>query len=242
MDNFFDRSSYLYEEPGNLLKQELREPAIYNAIIKAIAEGASRMNDIKMKVGEENSVVSKYLKTLIDLGIAKKETPITEKPGKKTIYLLADNFFRFWYRFVPINMSAIDSGRIAKTYPHAVKQYLPDYMGLIYEKMCQDYLLYYSDSLPIELSEIGQWWSTPKTRKQVHIDIVGAPVEGDEYLIGSCKYRNDSVGVDELELIRSYAKAFGKGSKYHYMIFSGAASQKPERSCKERRSAAIHIR
>ena len=37
-------------------------------------------------------------------------------------------------------MSAIDSGRIAKTYPHAVKQYLPDYMGLIYEKMCQDYL------------------------------------------------------------------------------------------------------
>ena len=113
MDNFFDRSSYLYEEPGNLLKQELREPAIYNAIIKTIAEGASRMNDIKRKVGEENSIVSKYLKTLIDLGIAKKEIPITEKPGKKTIYLLADNFFRFWYRFVPINMSAIDSGRIA---------------------------------------------------------------------------------------------------------------------------------
>ena len=82
----------------------------YNAIIKAIAEGASRLNDITMKVGEDNSVVSKYLKTLIDLGIAKKEIPITEKPGKKTIYLLADNFFRFWYRFVPVNMSAIDSG------------------------------------------------------------------------------------------------------------------------------------
>ena len=89
--------------------------------------------------------------------ITKKETPITEKPGKKTIYLLADNFFRFWYRFVPVNMSAIDSGRIAKIYPYAVKQYLPDYMGLIFEKMCQDYLLYYSDNLPIELSEIGQW-------------------------------------------------------------------------------------
>lgn len=52
-------------------------------------------------------------------------------------------------------MSAIDSGRIVKTYPHAVKQYFPDYMGLIFEKMCQDYLLYYSEKLPIELSEIG---------------------------------------------------------------------------------------
>lgn len=69
--------------------------------------------------------------------------------------------------------SAIDSGRIAKIYPHAVKQYLPDYMGLIFEKMCQDYLLYYSDSLPIELSEIGQWWGTdPKKKKQTQIDIV----------------------------------------------------------------------
>lgn len=221
LDNFFDRSSYLYEEPGNLLKQELREPAIYNAIIKAIAEGASRMNEIKMKVGEENSLISKYLKTLIDLGIVRKETPVTEKPGKKTIYLLADNFFRFWYRFVPVNMSAIDSGRIVKIYPHAIKQYLPDYMGLIFEKMCQDYLLYYSDNLPIELNEIGQWWGAdPGKRKQVQIDIVGTPVEGKEYIIGSCKYRNEKIGVDELERMRHYAVVFGKGDHYHYYIFS----------------------
>ena len=221
LENLFDRSSYLYEEPANLLKQELREPAIYNAIIKAIAEGASRMNDIKTKVGEENSIISKYLKTLIHLGIAKKETPITEKPGKKTIYLLADNFFRFWYRFIPVNMSAIDSGRIVQTYPHAVKQYLSDYMGLIFEKMCQDYLLYYCDNLPIDLNEIGQWWGTdPRKKKQIQIDIIGTPVEGKDYIIGSCKYRNEKIGLDELELIRDYASVFGKGNNYHYYIFS----------------------
>lgn len=221
LDNFFDRSSYLYEELGNLLKQELREPAIYNAIIKAIAEGASRMNNIKLKVGEENSVISKYLNTLINLGIVKKETPITEKPGKKTIYVLADNFFRFWYRFVPGNMSAIDSGRIEKNYEHAVKQYLPDYMGLIFEKMCQDYLLYYSNDIPIELSEIGQWWGTDsKKKKQVEIDIVGVPVEGKDYIIGSCKFKNEKIGVDELDLIRDYASVFGKGNNYYYYIFS----------------------
>ncbi len=221
LENLFDRSSYLYEEPGNLLKQELREPAIYNAIIKAIAEGASRMNDIKMKVGVENSVISKYLKTLTDLGIVKRETPITEKPGKKTIYMLADNFFRFWYRFVPVNQSAIDSGRIAKIFPHAVQQHLPDYMGLIFEKMCQDYLLYYAHALPIELRAIGQWWGTdPRNKKQVQIDIVGAPVTGKEYIIGSCKYRTEKIGIDELELIRDYAAVFGKGDKYHYYIFS----------------------
>ena len=123
LENFFDRSAYLYEEPANLLKQELREPAIYNAIIKSIAEGASRSNEIVTKTGEDSSIVTKYLKTLTDLGIVKRETPITEKFGRKTNYLLADNFFRFWYRFVPTNVSAIDSGRIAKTYAQAVKPY-----------------------------------------------------------------------------------------------------------------------
>ena len=37
LDNLFDKNAMLYEEPSNLLKQELREPATYNAIISAIA-------------------------------------------------------------------------------------------------------------------------------------------------------------------------------------------------------------
>lgn len=221
LDNFFDRSSYLYEEPSNLLKQELREPATYNAIIKAIAEGASRANEIVGKIGEESSVVAKYLKTLIELGIVIKETPITEKTGKKTVYLLADNFFRFWYRFVPANINAIDSGRIAIIYANSIKQYFSDYMGLIFEKMCQEYLLYYADSLPIELVEIGQWWGTDiRLKKQVQIDIVGTSANSKEFIIGSCKYRNEKVGTDELELLMEYSRAFGKGVKYHYYVFS----------------------
>ena len=219
--NLFDRSAYLYEEPANLLKQELREPAIYNAIIKAVAEGASRPNEIVTKTGEDSSIVTKYLKTLIDLGIVKRETPIAEKPGRKTIYLLADNFFRFWYRFVPTNTSAIDSGRISETYEHAVKPYLSDYMGLTFEQMCRDYLIYYAKNLPIELNGTGQWWGNDHIqKKQIQIDIVGTPVNGKEYLIGSCKYRNEKIGLDELELLRRYAAAFGKGDRYHYYIFS----------------------
>lgn len=221
LENLFDTSSYLFEEPENLLKQELREPAIYNSVITAIAGGASRSNEISTKVGVESAICAKYLKVLLDLGILKKETPITEKPGKKTIYLIGDNFFRFWYRFVPHNMSAISSGRIASIYEKAIKYHYSDYMGLVFEKMCQDYLLRYAKDLPIMLSEIGQWWGTDsKTRKEVQIDIVGTPVEGKEYIIGSCKYKNEKIGVDELELLRHYATVFGKGTKYHYFIFS----------------------
>jgi len=221
LDNLFSTSSYLFEEPENLLKQELREPAIYNSVISAIAAGASRSNEISTKVGVESGICAKYLKVLLDLGILKKETPITEKPGKKTIYAIDDNFFRFWYRFVPRNMSVISAGRMRLIYEQAVKRFYPDYMGLVFEKMCQEYLLRYAKDLPILLSNVGQWWGTDyKTRREVQIDIVGAPVDGNEYLIGSCKYRNEKIGIEELELLRRYAAVFRQNGIFRYYIFS----------------------
>ena len=94
-------------------------------------------------------------------------------------------------------------------------------MGLVFEQMCREYLLRYAEDLPIVLSDIGQWWGTDaKAKKEVQIDIVGAPAEGKEYIIGSCKYRNEAIGVDELELLKHYATVFGKGEQYHYYIFS----------------------
>lgn len=79
--------SSLFEEPENLLKQEVREPALYNAIVTAIAVGASRMAEISTKVGENTSVCAAYLKNLIALGLIQKETPYDEKSSRKSISL-----------------------------------------------------------------------------------------------------------------------------------------------------------
>ena len=49
-------SSSIFEEPNNLLKQEVREPAIYNAVITAIATGCSKMSEISNKIDEDTSV------------------------------------------------------------------------------------------------------------------------------------------------------------------------------------------
>ena len=221
LENLFNTSSYLFEEPENLLKQELREPAIYNSIISVVAGGASRSNEISTKAGLESGVCAKYLRVLLDLGILKKETPVMEKSGRKTIYLIGDNFFRFWYRFVPRNMSVISAGRIRQVYQLAAKQFYADYMGLVFEQMCREYLLRYVQNLPFLLSEVGQWWGTDtQTRKEVQIDLVGVPMEGNEYLIGSCKYRNEKIGTEELELLRRYAAVFRRDGRFRYYIFS----------------------
>ena len=72
---FLNPVSALYEEPNNLLKQEVREPAIYNAVITAIATGASKISEISTKVGETSSTCVAYVKNLVALGIVRKEVP-----------------------------------------------------------------------------------------------------------------------------------------------------------------------
>ncbi|MRN26961.1 ATP-binding protein, partial [Romboutsia ilealis] len=80
---FFDESGRLFDEPSNLLKQELKEPATYHSIISAIASGASRMNEIATKTGLETSGCSNQISSLIALGIVSKEVPITENASSK---------------------------------------------------------------------------------------------------------------------------------------------------------------
>ena len=65
-------SGSLFEESNNLLKQELRDPATYNAVIAAIAGGASRLNEIATKVGIGTSACSNLLISLIAMGLVKK--------------------------------------------------------------------------------------------------------------------------------------------------------------------------
>lgn len=43
--------------------------------------------------------------------------------------MIEDNFFRFWYRFVPGNMSAIHAGRMEQVYEQAVKNTIRIIMG-----------------------------------------------------------------------------------------------------------------
>ena len=138
-NTYLNPISFLYEEPTNLLKQEVREPAIYTAIITAIAVGASRMSDISNKVDEDSNICANYLKSLINLGIVKKETPYGEKTSRKSIYSIEDNMFRFWYRFVPNNNSVIMRGA-ADIVNRRIEPQLSEYMGAVFEEICKQYL------------------------------------------------------------------------------------------------------
>ena len=195
-NTFLNPNSALFEEPENLLKQEVREPALYNAIITAIAAGASRMSEISGKVGEDTNLCSVYVKNLISLGIIERETPYGEKASRKTVYSIADNMFRFWYRFVPENVSIIARGAADLAYKR-IEPHLFDYMGRVFEEICRQYLwkLLLAGQCPVEFSSLGRWWgSDPVEKRQTEIDILA---EQDKHtaLLGECKWTNEKVDL-----------------------------------------------
>ncbi|MHB1455535.1 MAG: ATP-binding protein [Armatimonadota bacterium] len=220
-ENLLDESSYLFEEPSNLLKQELREPRTYNAIITAIAGGASRLNEIATKAGLETSSCSKYLVSLISLGIIKKEYPLTEKSSKRSIYRISENLFDFWFRFIPRNIAGITSGNAESVYRLGIEPYLSDYMGLIFEDICRDYLLYQCPDLPFDIGAIGQWWgNNPSEKKQAQIDILAISPDGSKAIFGECKYTNSLFDIDSLEKLINASSLVPGIEEKHYCLFS----------------------
>lgn len=218
-NTYLNPMSSLFEEPTNLLKQEVREPSIYNAIITAIATGASKLSEISNRVGEDTSVCATYIRNLISLGLVKKETPYGEDTARKTIYSIEDNMFRFWYRFVPENNSIIARGATELAY-RRIEPHLSDYMGAVFEEICKQYLwrLLLDGKCAVNFTDIGRWWGTnPKTRQQEEIDIMGA-MDKNNAIFCECKWKKEKVDLGVLETLVERSRLFPFKNKYYYLF------------------------
>jgi len=177
------------------------------------------LNEIATKCQTESNKCAKYLKSLLSLGIVKKELPVTETSSKKSIYLLDDLMFRFWYRFVFTNMSSIVSGLGGAVFEYEVKEELPAYMGLVFEEICKQYLQEEAkkNNLPFLPGKIGRWWgNNPREKRQEEIDIL--TYRKDNALFCECKWTNALTDTEVMtELIRK-ADLFNFKNKWFWLF------------------------
>jgi AAA+ ATPase superfamily predicted ATPase len=220
---FFNPAGRLFEEPSNLLKQELKNPETYNAIITAIADGSSRLNEIATKVDIETSQCSKMLSNLIDLGLVSKEFPITETKSKKSLYFLADWMFVFWYRFVLPELSRIAAGLGETACDEVFAGQLSSHTGYAFEECAKQYMWHLAreNKLPFSFKRIGRWWGkNPKEQHEEEIDFIA--FSGINAIFGECKWRNAQLGVDILSDLIRKSELFPGFTNLHYVLFSKA--------------------
>ncbi len=216
-----EKSSYLFEEPKFLLKQELREPSVYNSILESIATGSAKLNEIATKIGFETSKTAKYLNTLIELKIVEKILPAKiGKTKRGSLYRIKDNFFRFWYRFVFPNKGLIEQELYDFIIENKIKPHINNFISLIFEEVSMEYLklLNREGKLPFVFENIGKWWgNNPLKKREEEIDIV--VYNKDNLILGECKWQSNKVDMGMLNNLIEKGALFEKFNKY-YVLFS----------------------
>lgn len=221
---YFDTSGYFYEEPKNLLRQEFRDVPLYFAILNAIGSGCTRMNEIASKTGFDTSKVTQALKKLEAVRIVRRDVPILNEKNKKLAqYVLMDGMFGFWFRFVSKAGMAVERGYGEQYYVANVKPFLHDYMGGVFETICQEYVLRIgmTGELGRMLTKTGKWRGTDAIRKcPADIDVVGIDSVNEIAVIGECKFKNSSFGKDEYETLLDRSRLVSPYLVEKYLIFS----------------------
>ena len=163
------RDEFLYQEVEYLLREELREPRNYSSILKAMALGAKSYGEILDLTGLDKSFLSKYLGVLEDLGLVRRVYPIGLKvKPRKGLYRIADNYFRFWFRYIFQNRAELEAGN-SEHVLGKIRQDYDTYLGSTFEDVATELLieLRRRKLLPFPFRTVGGWWL-----KDREIDIV----------------------------------------------------------------------
>ncbi|MBC7092275.1 MAG: ATP-binding protein, partial [Nitrososphaeria archaeon] len=135
--NVFDPSSFLFEDALRLLSDELRDYSTYIQVLEAIGLGYNRINEIADYAFIQPKDAFFYLKVLSSLGIVKRIVPIfSPKKGKRGLYIIDDNYFNFWFRFVSPFQAEIESG-MKEVAIENFKNKFNSYLGIVFEKIGQ---------------------------------------------------------------------------------------------------------
>ena len=214
----------LHAEPRLLLLEELREPRNYFSILRAIAQGSTRLNEIAQKAGVgDSSVTARYLDILQQMRLVYRSVPATEsqpEKSKKGIYRIADFFLRFWFRYVHPYQNALDLGMADGILAQRVRPTFDQFVSYAFEEAARAYIIRQARNghLSFLPERIGSWWD-----QNSEIDVVAVSDNDRALLLGECKWSEKPIGMDILDDLKRKAQVFKQNpfwERISYYLFS----------------------
>ncbi len=203
----------LYEEPRALLstEMELREPATYYAILRAIATGHSAATAIARAIGKHSaSDVHRYLTVLSNgIQLIRRDTPTGPLPQprqKRSRWHFADPFFAFWFTFVYPHIPMLERGGAAVVLRDHVQPRWQAFVGRgAWESACRAHIwrLAQQGALDFFPARVGRWWD-----KNHEIDVVAVHEASHRALLGEAKWTTQKVGVSVLRKLQARRAAW----------------------------------
>jgi hypothetical protein len=190
----------LHLEPDAVLSEETPPALSLRPLLDCIGAGAHRPSEIASRLGQPATSLGRPLGRLIQLGLVRKEQPFgdSERGGKRTLYRIADPFFRIWFRLV-----APRRGLLASATP-AVRQRIwrreaAAVFAEAWELMCRDAVPGLPESHPVlgrhgPFGPAGRLWGgdTPEW------DVVALSEDGG-LLLGEVKWQDGEASSADLD-------------------------------------------
>lgn len=221
-----DSRGTLHREPQLLLMEELREPRNYFSILRAIAEGSTRLNEISQaaRVGDA-ATTARYLDILQSLRVVSRSVPATEsrpEKSKRGLYRITDAFLRFWFRYVHPNQGSLDLGLADAVLAQRLRPTFDQFVGYAFEEAARAYVarLARAGQLTFLPERVGSWWD-----RAGEVDVVGVSDVDGALLLGECKWSVNPVGTDLLDDLQRKARLVdpkGRWPAVSYALFAKA--------------------
>jgi Predicted ATPase (AAA+ superfamily) len=134
--------------------------------------------------GIDSNSLSTYLQKFRRLRLVERHIPVTASPtaSKRGRYRIAAPLFRFWFRFVYAQQDRLRLLGVG-AFDELVAPELPDYVGPLFERLCQETLAQLDDR---QYRAVGQWWF-----REHELDVLGLTTEG--FVAGECKFTSTPV-------------------------------------------------
>lgn len=190
----FDLNAYL---PG-----DIREPAVYNAILVNLASGVAKLGDIYDATGIERAKLSVYLKKLVESGTVEKA--VSADVGRaadvrKGLYRISDRMVRFYYRFVFPHLSTLRLIGSDRFYRRFIEHGLYDLLEEAYPLFCMEHIrwLEREGRLNFRVSSVEEFFDRSGA---IDFVIVAA---GGSVIACACNYDTSHMGYRAYEEIKA---------------------------------------
>ncbi|MBR1931980.1 MAG: ATP-binding protein [Lachnospiraceae bacterium] len=208
IQNVLTKESRLYNELSTFMFEELRELAVYNTILAAMARGCNKLNDIHRHTGFSRAKISVYLKNLMELELVEKVFSFDlddRGDTQKGIYRISNPFVRFYFRFLFPNGTLLKELEPEAFYRAAVEAVFPEYVEEAYRRICREEIGSISKS-------VGEWLGKAGT-----LDVVSRERDGS-MVVANCSYSRQ-MGIEDYEWL-TYCAAKAKISNAVLCLYS----------------------
>ncbi len=219
-DRVLDPRGPLFNDPREVLEEELRAPGIYYSLLEELSTGKKSLADLGTAFGRRTTDLPSYLKSLRDMRIVERHAPVTARDDERNQrWSLADDFLRFWFRFVFPFQEDLKTGLPPKVlYRDEIAPQLNDHVSPTFERLCRSWALRTGAA-----TRVGAWWGNAlnkhrrtKARTTEEIDIVGLS-RSVVTIVGECKWTNSKMSPQVLVDLDTYKIPAMRESKVRFV-------------------------